>query len=82
MGGGYYAHPLAPLTRSPDDVKPLTPAQVARKLKARGLKATPDEIEQLTRMMNEDREREAALERQSKAVDKFMAQFTPRKRKR
>lgn len=49
----------------------LTPAQVSKLLKSRGLKATPDEIQQLTQMMNADLERE----KQSKAVDRFFAEF-------
>ena len=62
--------------------KPLTEAAVRKMLKARGLKATPAELADLTRMMNADLEREAAeaeaaaaLERHSKMVDRFMAQF-------
>jgi hypothetical protein len=34
-------------------VKKLTPSQVSRKLKAKGLKATPEELHQLTDMLNQ-----------------------------
>jgi hypothetical protein len=63
----------------------LTAAQVAKMLKGRGLKASPEEAEQLARMMNDDLAREAAkaaaLTKQSEAVDRFMAQFHPKKKR-
>jgi hypothetical protein len=51
--------------------KLVTSAQVGRLLKARGLKTTAAEIDQLTRMMNDDMVRE----RQNKAVDRFFDKF-------
>jgi hypothetical protein len=49
----------------------LTAAQIAKILKARGLKATAAEVDQLTSLMNADIKRE----RQNKAVDRFFEKF-------
>jgi hypothetical protein len=60
-------------------LKKLTKGAVAKLLNAKGLKASPPEIEQLTRMMNEDLDRRAeqaaARAEQTKAVDRFFEEL-------